>query len=143
MPEAPPQCNPLAHHVRKHAQNDRFKLQFDQWRPYVTMMNARARATPLVRQEKFAEALEIVEAGIGAIRDFLDEYGQTQRAHECVELVNLEQWHEEIHRRQQATPSAVRDDLLSNLRRQLEEAVASEEFEEAARLRDEIRRLGA
>lgn len=129
--------------VHKHAANDRFKLQFDQWRPYVTMMNARALATPLVREKKFVEALEIVGAGIGAIRDFLDEYGQTDRAHECVELVNLEQWHEEIRGQQRATPSGVHDDLLSNLRRQLAEAVQSEQFEEAARLRDEIRRLGA
>jgi hypothetical protein len=41
-----------------------------------------------------------------------------------VELVNLEQWHEEIRGQQRATPSGVRDDLLSNLRRQLEEVVA-------------------
>jgi excinuclease UvrABC helicase subunit UvrB len=108
----------------------------------VTMMNARALATPLVREEKLAEALELIDAGIGSIRDFLDEYGQGERAHECVELVNLEQWREEIHRQQQATPSGMHDDRLSNLRRQLEEAVAREEFEEAARLRDEIRRLG-
>ena len=34
--------------VREHARHTRDKLQFDQWRPYVTMMHARAVATPLI-----------------------------------------------------------------------------------------------
>ena len=34
--------------VREYAQHTKDKLQFDQWRPYVTMMHARAVATPLV-----------------------------------------------------------------------------------------------
>lgn len=129
--------------VRAHAEHDRFKLQFDQWRPYVTMMNTRARATPLVREGHLPQALEIVEAGIGAIRDFLDEYGQSPRAAECVELVNLEQWHEELLREQRQMPPDSQDkaDLSAHLRRQLNEAVAREDFEEAARLRDQIRRL--
>lgn len=126
--------------VRRHAEHERFKVQFDQWRPYVAMMNTRAMATPLVRQEKFAEALELIESGIAAIRDFLDEYGQTERAGECVELVNLERWHAEIER-QRRLATAAPEDIRSDLRRQLDEAVAREEFEEAARLRDEIRRL--
>jgi len=129
--------------VRSHAENDRLKIQFDQWRPYVTMMNARAVATPLVRESKLAQALEVIESGIGAIRDFLDEYGQSKRAGECVELVNLEQWHEEVLRQQRAQPPDTKDkaNLVAHLRRQLNDAVAHEDFEEAARLRDEIRRL--
>jgi excinuclease UvrABC helicase subunit UvrB len=108
------------------------------------MMNTRALATPLVRDGKLAQALEVIEAGIGAIRDFLDEYGQTERSGECVELVNLEQWHEEVLRQQRIQPPNGEDkaDLAAHLRRQLHEAVAREDFEEAARLRDEIRHLG-
>lgn len=129
--------------VHGRAENERLKIQFDQWRPYVTMMNTRAVATPLVREGKLSQALELIEAGIGAIRDFLDEYGQTKRAGECVELVNLEQWHEEVLRQQRAKPPDAEDkaDMAAHLRRQLNEAVAHEDFEEAARLRDEIRRL--
>lgn len=129
--------------VRAHAENERLKMQFDQWRPYVSMMNTRALATPLVRDGKLAQALELIEAGIGTIRDFLDEYGQAERAAECVELVNLEQWHEEVLRQQRTQPPDGSDkaDLAAHLRRQLSEAVGQEDFEEAARLRDQIRRL--
>ncbi len=131
--------------VRGRAANERLKIHFDQWRPYVTMMNTRAVATPLVREKKLAQALETIEAGIGAIRDFLDEYGQTERSSECVELVNLEQWHAEVLREQRSTPPDSNDKaaVAAHLRRQLSEAVAQEDFEEAARLRDEIRRLEA
>jgi hypothetical protein len=34
--------------VREHTRDEKDKLQFDQWRPYVTMMHTRAVATPLV-----------------------------------------------------------------------------------------------
>jgi protein-arginine kinase activator protein McsA len=58
-----------------------------------------------------------------------------------VELVNLEQWREEILRREAAAAAARPKSRLQRLRQKLEQAVAAEEFEEAARFRDEIRRL--
>src|SRR3989304_427832 len=65
--------------VCAHAGDDRIKLQFDQWRPYVQMMHTRAVATPLLAQKAFAEGLRVIEAGIEAIRDFLDQYNQIDR----------------------------------------------------------------
>jgi hypothetical protein len=127
--------------VRSHAQGERAKLQFEQWRPYVTMMHARAMATPLVKEEKHSQALQVIEAGIDAIRDFLDEYQQSERAEECAELTNLEQWREEVLQVIRRSRAATPEDLAEDLRQQLQAAVASENFEEAARLRDEIRRL--
>jgi hypothetical protein len=124
--------------VRAHAEQDRHKLHFDQWRPYVTMMHTRASAMPLLKNSEPERALAVIEAGIDAIHEFLDEYGQGHRAHECAELTNLERWRDEILRNGQAdTPQA----KIRVLRQQLDEAVAAEEFEQAARLRDEIRRL--
>lgn len=127
--------------VRKYARTQRSKFQFDQWRPYVTMMHARAVATPLVEQGRFAEAVEKIDAGVRGIRQFLEEYRQSHRADECIELKNLEEWREEVFaqaaRRGRAEPLRT----LSLLQQKLQEAVADERFEEAARLRDEIRRL--
>jgi DNA-binding transcriptional MerR regulator len=127
--------------IRSHAGDDRLKLQFDQWRPYVQMMHARAVATPLLAQKAFAEGLRVIEAGIEAIREFLDEYNQSHRAEECVELVSLERWRDEILSREEQAAAARPKSKIGLLRRKLEEAVAGEQFEDAARLRDEIRRL--
>jgi hypothetical protein len=127
--------------VRTFAADEQLKTQFDQWRPYVLMMHTRALATPLLTQKAFAEAMRAIESGIEAIRDFLEEYRQGHRAEECVELVNLERWRDEILSRETAAAAARPKSAAQLLRRQLDQAVAAEEFEEAARLRDEIRRL--
>jgi hypothetical protein len=127
--------------VCAHAQDDRHKLQFDQWRPYVTMMYTRSVATPLIERRRHEEGLQVIESGIDAIRDFLDQYQQSHRAEECVELVSLERWREEILNGEEAGAAARPHSAVQVLRRKLEAAVAAEEFEEAARLRDEIRRL--
>jgi hypothetical protein len=126
--------------VRSYADDDRQKLQFEQYRPYVTMMHHRAAATPMVLREEFPEALERIEAGIDAIRDFLEEYGQSERAEECIELVNLEQWREEVLEMAKQAGHARPESPLEALRRRLNQAIAAERFEEAAELRDEIRR---
>ncbi|MFZ5832160.1 MAG: UvrB/UvrC motif-containing protein [Planctomycetota bacterium] len=127
--------------VRAHVGDDRIKVQFDQWRPYVTMMHTRAVATPLLEARQHGPALDLIDEGIGAIRDFLDEYHQEDRASECVELVGLEQWREEILSTQKDLAETHSQSVVQVLRQRMERAIAAEEFEEAARLRDEIRRL--
>ena len=54
--------------VRDHAKNDRDRLRFDQWRPYVTMMHSRAVATPFVELGDFPTAVTAIDAGIRDIR---------------------------------------------------------------------------
>ena len=125
--------------AREHAQKERHKLQFDQWRPYVLMMHTRAVATPLLAEKQSAEALQAVEAGIDAIRDFLEEYNQTDRAEECIELVGLERWRDELLAEKDEADAKRPRTKIESLREQLEAAVAAEQFEEAARLRDQIR----
>lgn len=126
--------------VRAHTQDERHRLQFDQWRPYVTMMHARSIATPLAKQQQYGQALQVIESGIDAIRDFLDEYEQTDRADECVELISLERWREEIRDEENSAEAVRPKSAIEVLREELTAAVAAEEFEEAARLRDEIRK---
>jgi len=127
--------------VRAHSRDDRHKMQFDQWRPYVLMIHTRARATPLQKQGRIEEAIRMIESGIETIREFLDEYHQSHRAEECVELISLEQWRDEILNMKEHAASGQPKTALQVLRQQMEVAIAAEEFEEAARLRDEIRKL--
>jgi len=127
--------------VRAYAGDERHKLQFDQWRPYVWMMHARAAATPLLLQGMYDEGLRAIETGIDAIREFLDEYDQGHRAAECIELMSLEQWREEILKKEARAAAARPKSMIELLRGQLEAAIVAEEFEAAARLRDQIRKL--
>ena len=127
--------------VRAHASDERHERQFDQWRPYVLTMHTRAVATPLVQQELFDDGLRVIEAGIDAIREFLDEYNQGHRAEECVELVSLERWRNELAGRRQARRRRAPRAPSKCYGGKLQAAIAAEEFEDAARLRDEIRKL--
>jgi hypothetical protein len=139
--------------VREQARNERDKHRFDQWRPYVTMMHARAVATPLVELEQWDAAAGVVDAGIRGIERFLEEYNQEQRASEVGELTFLRKWREEIQSKIAPQPGAAVEtpsevavrpvDQTAELRSQIEQAIAEERFEDAAILRDELRRLNA
>jgi hypothetical protein len=137
--------------VREHARDDRDKLRFDQWRPYVTMMHARAVATPLIQLEQWDAAAGVVDAGIRGIERFLEEYNQVKRAGEVGELTFLRKWRKEIQTKinslddsaKSATsvdePSPV--DRVADIRSQIELAILEERFEDAAFLRDELKRM--
>jgi hypothetical protein len=125
--------------VREHARREPDKLQFDQWRPYVTMMHTKAVATPLVELRQIEAARRVVERGIAQIKEFLAEYGQTHRAKHCSELVHLERWLKKLNERQPtAAEMYASSDRLAQLRAELESAIAAERFEDAAKIRDEI-----
>lgn len=124
--------------VRNHAADDRDKMQFDQWRPYVVMMHSRAVATPLVKGDKFSEALVVIESGIDAVQKFLDDCDNDDETDGCIELANLRQWRDEILLETNGSGESSPESVIDILRRQLQEAVSAEQFEKAARLRDEI-----
>ncbi|MFO0791736.1 MAG: UvrB/UvrC motif-containing protein [Pirellulales bacterium] len=130
--------------------DDRDKLRFDQWRPYVTMMHARAVATPLVELEQWDAAAGVLDAGIRGIEQFLEEYNQANQAAQVGELTFLRQWKEEILTKMRGedaessidtaiAPTTM--DRSAELRAQIEAAVHEERYEDAARLRDELKRL--
>lgn len=133
--------------VREFARHTRDKLQFDQWRPYVTMMHARAVATPLVELRDYEAALGAIDAGIAAIEQFLRDYEQTQNSEHCTELAQLRRWRDEVAAKQagrrsgSTSPPAGPGDPVQRLQAQLAEAIRTERFEDAARLRDKIRQL--
>jgi len=120
--------------VRRHAARPGDKLQFDQYRPYVTMMHARALALQALAREDHAAALRRIDEGIAGIRAFLRDYDQAEHEADCPELRFLLDWRHEVEGERPTGP-------IERLEQQLERAVDLEQFEEAARLRDQIRRL--
>jgi hypothetical protein len=120
--------------VVRHAKRQRDKIQFDQYRPYVTMMNVRARASQALARDDHRKALALIDEGVAAVRQFLRDYDQADREAECGELGFLLRWRREVESQRPSGP-------VERLEQQLELAVAREAFEEAARLRDQIRRL--
>ncbi len=129
--------------VRSHAKYDRDKVQFDQWRPYVTMMHTRAVGTPLVELQQWDAAVGAIEAGIRGIEQFLSDYGQESEAEKVGELVFLRRWRKEIVSRTSDGSGAEQDsdDPVVMLQASLKQAIEEERYEDAASLRDELSRL--
>lgn len=120
--------------ARRHATRQRDKVQFDQYRPYVTMMLARSLGLQALALDDYREALTRIDEGIDGIRAFLDDYDQGDQEAECMELGFLLRWKSELERERPIGP-------VERLEQQLDLAVATEDFEEAARIRDQLRRL--
>jgi UvrB/uvrC motif len=120
--------------VARHAARQRDKLDFEQYRPYVQMMHTRARATQALKKGEHRAALKRIDEGIKAIRKFLTEYQQQEKEEDCSELRFLLRWRREVERERPLG-------ALERLEQQLELSVELEDYEQAARIRDQIRLL--
>ncbi len=120
--------------VVQHASRQRDKIEFDQYRPYVHMMRARAIALDALSRGDFARALREIDEGISRIRAFLREYHQEDREKDCAEFTFLVRWRREVEQERPTEP-------FERLQQQLLLAVSLEDYEEAARLRDQLKQL--
>lgn len=129
--------------VRGHARAERDRMQFDQWRPYVAMMHARAVATPLNEAGDAEAALVAIDEGIERIHTFLADYGREEQADQVNELTFLKRWRREVAGAGVKGLPGPDDepDPLEALRGRLAEAIETERYEDAADLRDELERL--
>ena len=120
--------------VVRYASRHHDKLQFDRYRPYVTMIRSRALAHQSLATDDHLGALAAIDAGIEGIRKFLRDYEKSEDEVECGELGFLLRWRREVERERPVGP-------VERLEHQLTLAVALEDYEEAARVRDQLQRL--
>ena len=117
----------------KYAVNEQDRLVLEQYRPYILMMNVRANASLLMRDEKLTQALSTVKRGIRRIRKFFEHFGQFEAADRSNEIRALKRFAREIRSKMPVDP-------LEKLNSELSKAVKDERYEDAAKLRDEIHR---
>jgi hypothetical protein len=117
----------------KYALNQEDRLVLEQYRPYIVMMNVRAKASILFNQKKYTEALEIVQEGLDAIKEFFAKFDQAEAFARSNEVKILKKFARDIRKKLPIDP-------IEKLKSALQKAVAHEQYEDAARLRDEIKR---
>lgn len=121
--------------LKSFVQAEEDKLSFEQYRPYVIMINTRARGEIFLQRNDYDSALEVVKEGIGAIRSFFEVFEEPELTESNEELQALESWAEEISR---GRPMSKKQWLTQ----QMQEAIAEEAYEKAAQLRDRLWTLG-
>lgn len=116
-----------------YAVEEQDRLVLEQYRPYIMMMNARAKASILFKDNKYRDALVVVEQAMSDIKDFFAKFDQPEAFGYSSEVKVLKRFAREIRKKLPIDP-------LVKLKSQLDRAVKAELYEEAARLRDEIKR---
>src|SRR5437773_8941548 len=82
--------------VAGHTDREEFSWSLQQFRPYVLMMNTRAKASIFLGQGKFAEAIAEIERGREGIVDFLQQSNFPELVSKSSEIAFLDEWLEEV-----------------------------------------------
>ncbi|MDP9172349.1 MAG: UvrB/UvrC motif-containing protein [Planctomycetota bacterium] len=117
----------------KFASDEQDRLVLEQYRPYIIMMNSRARASIQFKRDEYQAALDTVKKGLKALKRFFVRFGQEEAYSEAHEVHVLKKFAREIRAKLPVDP-------MAKLSQQLNKAVKAERYEDAARLRDEIKR---
>ena len=114
-----------------HSPDDQWVVSHEQYRPFVLFQRAQAAALAELEECGAETAIEEVNAGLSQLHGLFDELeleGPFEEDDMAAQLLDLKDW----IRRQY--------NIRSTLSDQLADAVASEQYERAASLRDEIAR---
>lgn len=120
--------------VEKYAGSDDMAWSLQQFRPQCLMMRIRARGAAALKANRYQEVIKLVEAGLEEIRQFYRDHERQDLVEQSGEIQSLESWLQEI---QTKRPMTEREKLESAL----DEAVKNEDYERAAQVRDELRRM--
>lgn len=106
----------------------------EQFRPYITMVRARALASQALKDNEPKAAIHAIDEGLEALKQYFAESGQPQLFESSSEVQMLRGMRESLVPKLPVSQ-------LSELRQRLALAVEQENYELAAILRDELRQL--
>ena len=116
--------------VSKYSEREEVAWSFEQFRPYVMMMSARARASLELQRDDIPAAIRHVKRCRDKIVALLQS--RPEPASTSPEVEFLTEWLEELQSKRPCSK-------LEKLQREMDRAIATEAYERAAELRDEIR----
>jgi hypothetical protein len=116
--------------VKAHSPSEDYTLSHEQYRAFVLFHRTQAAAALAIERNQPEQAIDAVHEGLEKIRQFFAEHGVEDRLEEDGMVQQLRKIEKQI-----------RDThgIETTLREQLAEAVANEQYEAAARLRDALR----
>lgn len=117
--------------VRDHSPDEEWTVSHEQYRPFVLFHRTQAATLATLEEQGAEEALQELNLGLERFRDLFDAYDAEDQYEEDELVQRLIELRDAL--RQQY-------DLKPSLSDQLAEAVAAEQYELAARLRDELSR---
>jgi hypothetical protein len=122
--------------VRDHAEDPELVGQHEKWRAFVTMDRVRAEALVLCQSGAYADSIHRIDQGIEEIVDVFRKQGRAEVTEMSQELAVLKDLKHQL--REAYGIPLTRKEILDSLREEQAKAIADEDYERAARIRDEI-----
>lgn len=119
--------------VRDHSPDDQWTLSHEQYRPFVLFHRTQAATLATLEEENAEEAMAELNRGLQKFRDLFSQYDAEEQFEEDELVQRLIELRDTLREQY---------DLKPSLSEQLADAVASEQYELAAKLRDEMSRRG-
>lgn len=120
--------------VDEFAESDELSWTIQQFRPQVLTNHTQAVARQHLAAEEFAAAIREIEAGIERLREFYEAHARGDLISHSSEIAALQHWLTEVDSKRPLT-------RREQLERDLDDAVQREDYEAAARARDELKKL--
>ena len=117
---------------RRFARDESDRLALEAYRPYVLMMNTRAKVHLALDASQPKKALRILTDGVASIQEHFESLGQAELAAESREIAILREMSRDIEQQMPVDP-------IEHLEQELAKAVREERYEDAASLRDKLR----
>jgi hypothetical protein len=119
--------------VREHSPDEEWTLSHEQYRPFVLFHRVQAGALAALEGGGAEAAIREINGGLERFRDLFARYGAVEQFAEDELVRRLEEMREGVRRKYEVGPT---------LDERLAEAVRAEDYELAARIRDQIRAGG-
>jgi hypothetical protein len=117
--------------VRDHSPNEEYAQAHEQYRGFVLFHRTQAAAALAVEKDDPEAALDAIREGLDKLRAFFAAYDAEEHMEEDGMVQQLRKMDRSLRKLH---------NIETTLQEQLDEAVAKEQYETAARLRDELRR---
>ena len=124
--------------VQDYALGEEIGQSFQQFRPQTIMMQIRAVGTELIAENNYDEAIKEITDAIEELNQFYTEMGREEMIDSSMEVHSLREWLKDVE------AEAVEKKPMTNgekLQHKLNKAIEQEDYEAAAKLRDQLAKL--
>lgn len=118
----------------RHAAKEGDRHVLEQFRPYITMMRARALASQALSDNEPKAAIHAIDEGLAALHQYFQEQGEAETFEQAAEVQILKGMRDALTPKLPVSQQA-------ELRQRLESALKQENYELAAILRDELKAM--
>jgi tetratricopeptide (TPR) repeat protein len=122
--------------VAEYAESEELAWSLLQFVPQLLMMRTRAKGSAALKRKRFDRAIVAIEEGLADLEAFYRDNGREDLLEQSGEINSLRQWLDDVRNKRPLTER-------EKLQRALDEAIQLEDYEKAAAVRDQLRKLQA